>query len=67
MELQETICQALIDKTYVHNSGGGVSFEDLLLTLQEEISKILKERDFHIKSWETSGQDGCSKYLEPDG
>ena len=58
MELQETVCQALI-----YEGGVGASSEDLLITLQDKISKILKKGDFHIKSWKTSGQDGCNKYL----
>ena len=63
VELQETIRQALIDYTYVDDGGVGASSEDILLNLQDNISKILKKGDFYIKSWETSGQDGYSKYL----
>ena len=63
MDFQETICQALINDTYVNDGGVGANSKDILLNLQEKISRILKKGNFHIKSWETSGQDGYSKYL----
>ena len=63
VELQEAICQALIDNTYVDDGGVGVRSVELLPNLQDKISRILQKGGFHIKSWETSGQDSCSKYL----
>ena len=56
VELQETIRQAMIGDTNFDNCGVGASSEEILLNLQDEISKILKKGDFHIKSWETLGQ-----------
>ena len=35
----------------------------LLSALQDEIGKILRKGDFHIKAWESSGEEECSKYL----
>ena len=60
---QEVIGQALIDYTYIDNREMGASSEVLLPSLQDETGKILENRNFHIKSWEISGQDSYSKYL----
>ena len=63
LQLQETVCQALINVTDVDDGGVGADSPKLLSELQVKIGKILKERDFHIKAWESSGEEGSSKYL----
>ena len=62
-QLQETVRQALINDTNVDNSGVGAEFSELLSELQDEKDKILKKGDFHIKAWESSGEEGSTKYL----
>ena len=42
-ELQDTVCQALLDHTYVDNGGFGADSLELLSKLQDEIGKILKK------------------------
>ena len=61
--LQDTVRQALLDNTYVDAGGVGADSLELLSELQDEIGKILKKGDFHIKTWESSGEEECSKYL----
>ena len=61
--LQETVRQALLDDTYVDDGGVGADSPELLSELRTEIEKILKKGDFHIKAWESSGDEECSKYL----
>ena len=55
--------QALLDDTYMDDGGVGADSPELLSELQDEIEKILKKGDFHIKAWESSGEEECSKYL----
>ena len=55
--------QALLDDTYVDDGGVGADSPELLSELQDKIKKILKKGDFHIKAWESSGEEECSKYL----
>ena len=56
-ELQDTVCQALL------NGGVRADSLELLSELQDEIGKIINKGDFHIKAWESSGEEGYSKYL----
>ena len=62
-QLQETVCQALIDNNYVDHAGMGADSSNLLSELQDEIGKIQKKGYFHIKTWESSDEEGSSKYL----